>query len=174
MDARFILFLAALGFTSWANAQQPGTVASSDSTALVQGIHSTAPWIADQVLALHATRDPAQRKLLADALADSTGALTRRWRQVFPEEDDGWLMASTYNGLAAVFDAGTPGAGAPYRAIAAAFENSDPIPYRPDMYHALEAISNHAWSLARAKHPQRVQRLLGKLDAANVDLVVAL
>ncbi|MCO5273348.1 MAG: hypothetical protein M9900_00340 [Flavobacteriales bacterium] len=149
-------------------------MASSDSTALVQGIHSTAPWIADQVLALHATRDPAQRKILADELADRTDALTRRWRQVFPEEDDGWVMASTYNGLAAVFDAGTPGAGAPYRAIAAAFENSDPAPFRPDMYHALQAISDRAWSLARAKNAKRAERLLGKLDAANMDLVVAL
>lgn len=146
----------------------------ADSAAVVQAMHNIEPWIAAQIEALHAAKDPAHVQQLSQALSDRTDSLARRFRQVFPEEDDGWMLASTYNGLAAVLDATTPGAGTPFQAIAAAYQYSDPDPYRPDLYQALNAISERAWSLARATNPERVKRLLEKLDADHVDLVVAL
>lgn len=154
-------------------AQSTSGSSSEDSAAVVAAIHALEPWIAAQLGTLHATGDPVQRRSLANELADSTDGLARRWRLVFPEEDDGWMMASAYNGLAAALDATNPGAGAAYRGVAAALQYSDPAPYRPARYQALRSISDRAWSLARAKDPVRVQRLLGKLDAAHVELATA-
>lgn len=140
---------------------------------MVEAIHTIEPWIGEQINALHTATNPAEVRELAHAISLRTDSLTRRFRQVFPEEDDGWIMASAFNGLAAALDGTDPGAGAAYRGMAAAAQYSDPVPYRPDMYKALQSISDRAWSLARARDPVRVQRLLGKLDAAHEELAAA-
>ncbi len=141
---------------------------------MTEAIHTIEPWIGEQVTALHAATNPEEVRQIANMLSLRTDSLAHRFKEVFPEEQDGWITASAYNGLAAALDATSPGAGAAYRGIAAAVQYSDPDPYRPPMYQALQSISDRAWSLARAKKPQRVERLLGKLDADRVDLIATL
>ena len=144
------------------------------AAAVVVAFHANEPWIGERINALHTATNPAEVRLLADELSKRTDSMACRFRQVFPEKDDGSIMASTYNGLAAALDATDPGAGAAYRGVAAVLQYSDPAPYRPAMYQALRSISDRAWSLARAKNPQRMQRLLEKLDADRVTLSTAL
>ncbi|MBS1568140.1 MAG: hypothetical protein JST45_01740 [Bacteroidetes bacterium] len=168
------LLLLTAGASAFASEPCKNQPCPADSAAVVEAIHTIEPWIGEQINALHAAINPAEVRGLAHTISLRTDSLARRFRQVFPEEDDGWIMASAYNGLATALDATNPGAGTPYRAIATAFQYSDPAPYRPAMYQALRSISDRAWSLARAKNPQRAARLLEKLDADRVDLVVAL
>lgn len=166
-----LLTAGASAFASEPCKEQP---CPADSAAVVEAIHTIEPWIGEQINALHAATDPATVRELAHAISLRTDSLAMCFRQVFPEEDDGWIMATAYNGLAAALDATNPGAGAAYRGVAAVLQYSDPTPYRPAMYQALRSISDRAWSLARTKNPQRAARLLEKLDADRVDLVVAL
>ncbi len=176
MPVRLVLsyLLLATGPIAFAGEPCKEQPCAADSAAVVAAIHTIEPWIGEQINALHTAQDPEEVRQLAAALSLRTDSLARCFRQVFPEEDDGWIMATAYNGLAAALNATNPGAGAAYRGIAAAVQYSDPDPYRPAMYKALRSIADRAWALARAKDPKRVERLLEKLDADHMDLVVAL
>lgn len=146
----------------------------ADSTNVVSAIREAEPWIAQQVEALKRTSNPVERGIIANALSAHTDSLARQFRTVFPDNDDGWMMFSMYNGLASAVACESPGLAAVYRAVASTALYSGNSPYRPAMYQALRSISDRAWSLARAKRPERVERLLEKLDADRLDLVVAL
>ncbi|MDX9750846.1 MAG: hypothetical protein RBT71_07170 [Flavobacteriales bacterium] len=151
--------------------EQPCTV---DSAAVVEAIHTLEPWIGEQINALHTATNPAEVRTLANALHARTDSLARRFRETFPDNDDGWSLFGLYSGMAAAYGTCAPALAAVYNTAAVTALYSGTNPYRPDMYQALQSISDRAWQLARARNPQRAKRLLEKLDADRVDLVLAL
>lgn len=145
-----------------------------DSAAVVQALHAMAPWISTQVNLLQQASSPVELRRTAARLSERTDSLARRFREVFPAEDDDYMTGVVFNALAAGLDASCPGLAAAYRSVGTAMQFSDPDPYRPDPYRAVQAISERARSLARAKNDARIARLLEKLDSDRVDLIVAL
>ena len=166
-----VLMVSASAFASEPCKEQP---CPADSAAVVEAIHTIEPWIGDQINTLHAATNPAEVRELAQVLSLRTDSLARQFREVFPANDDDWSLFGLYSGLAAAYSTCAPALAASYNALAASALYSGSDPYRPAMYQALQSISDRAWSLAQAKNPQRAARLLEKLDADRVDLVMAL
>ncbi|MGB3525874.1 MAG: hypothetical protein WBB32_07915 [Flavobacteriales bacterium] len=166
--------LAFLGQGTFAQGPCEQSRSPSDSVAIVEAIRRAEPWIADQLDAMKTSTDPAEVQARAMELSQRTDSLARQFRKVFPDNDEGWMLFGMYSGLAAASDACAPGLAAVYRASAAAALFSGDSPYRPEMYQALNSISEQAWSLARAKRPERSQRLLEKLTAEYLDLIFSL
>jgi hypothetical protein len=172
-----IIFSASLAFLAQGSAAQgplEPSRSSSDSVAIVEAIHRTEPWIADQLEAMKISTDPVEIRALAMDLSQRTDSLAGQFRKVFPDNDDGWMLFGLYSGLAAASVASAPGLAAVYRSSAATALYSGDSPYRPEMYKSLNSISERAWSLARSKRPERSQRLLDKLTAEHLDLIFAL
>lgn len=170
----FSLILLATGPIAFASEPCKAQPCPEDSAAVTEAIHTIEPWIGEQITALHAATNPEEVRQIANALCMRTDSLARQFRKVFPDNDDGWSLFGLYSGLAAAYSTCAPGLAAVYRAVAASALYSGPDPYRPAAYQALRSISDRAWSLVRAKNPQRKERLLEKLDADRVDLIVAL
>lgn len=175
MKLRTSIALGLLLFAVRTVASAPGQAQPrEDSTAVVQALQAIVPWINAQVDRLEQTSDPVELRHTARQLAERTDSLAHAFREIFPAADDGYVTASAFNGLAAALDASCPGLAAAYRSMGAAMQYSDPDPYRPDLYRAVQTIADRANSLARAKNKTRIARLLEKLEADRVDLIVAL
>ncbi len=166
-----LLTASASAFASEPCKEQP---CAADPAAVVEANRTIEPWIGEQINAIHAATNPEEVRQVANALSLRTDSLTRQFREVFPDNDDGWSKFGLYSGLAAAYSTCAPALAAAYNALAASALYSGPDPYRPAIYEALRSISDRAWQLARAKNPQRAERLLEKLDADRVDLVLAL
>lgn len=176
MDLRQFLCAAV---TAWAGHAFAGETENSrtttlDSAAVVTAIHQVEPWIAEKLDAIQHTSDIGQVQAIASRISQRTDSLAKRFRHVFPDDDDSWTMFSIYTGLAAAMDACNPGLAAVYRATAATAVVTGEAPYRPPLYRALAAISDRSSALAHAKRAERTQRLIEKLRSDHVDLVTAL
>lgn len=118
--------------------------------------------------------NPTQVHHAATLVAQHSDSLATRFRQVFPADDDGWTQFSLYNGLASAISGDSPGLAAVYRATGTALLFGADDPYRPSVYRTVATISELSAELARTRKPERKARLLEKLEAARIDLIVAL
>lgn len=176
MDLRHFICLIPIPIVGHAFAGDPVPVgtAAKDSAAIVEAIRQVEPWIAKELGGIENTSDITQVQAIASKIAQRTDSLAKRFRTVFPDDDDGWMMFGIYSGLAAAVDACNPGLAAVYRSSAAVALYSGEDPFRPPLYHALITISDRAWSLSHAKRAGRSERLIDKLRADHVDLITAL
>lgn len=145
-----------------------------DPVAVFATIQLVEPWIAEQIELIEQARGPEQVNAIAGAISARTDSLVRQFRKAFPDEGDGWTMFSLYNGLASAVACENPGLAAVYRSVGTVALYADDDPYRPKAYQALIRLSDHAWSLSKAKNPQRMARLVEKLRADHVDLIADL
>lgn len=174
MHIRFILLCAITGWATSAFGKGADTTSfHRDSAEVVEAIHAMAPWLGQQLVELENATTPEQSRRLALLIAERTDSLTNRFREVFPDDDDGIMLFSLYNGLAAALGCSEPALAAMYRTMGTAALFSGYSPYRPASYRALFALSEQAWEMARATRPARKHRLLGQLQGSYAELVAA-
>lgn len=174
MHIRFILLFVITGWaTSTFGKSADTTSFHRDSTKVVEAIHAMAPWLGQQLVELENATTPVQSRRLALLIAERTDSLANRFREVFPDDDDGIMLFSVYNGLAAALGCSEPALAAMYRTMGTAALFSGDSPYRPASYLALSALSEQAWEMARATRAARKHRLLGQMQSTYTELVAA-
>ncbi|MCO6481242.1 MAG: hypothetical protein J5I62_00465 [Flavobacteriales bacterium] len=174
MHIRFILLCAITGWATSAFGKGADTASfSRDSAEVVNAVRQVEPWLGDRLTELENATTPEQSRRLAIRIAERTDSLASRFREVFPDDDDGMALYSMYNGLAAAFSCTDPGLAGVYRTMGTAALFSGDSPYRPASYRALFALSEQAWEMARATRPARKHRLLGQLQGSYAELVAA-
>lgn len=174
MSIRFILLFVITGWATSAFGRGADTTSfHRDSTEVVEAIHTIGPWLGQRIAELENASTPEQSRRLALLIAERTDGLTSRFREVFPDDDDGIMLFGMFNGLAAALGCSEPALAAAYRAMGTAALYSGDSPYRPASYHALSALSELAWEMAHATRAVRKQHLLGQLRDTYAELVAA-
>lgn len=174
MHIRLILLLVITGWATSAFGKGADTTSfHRDSTEVVEAIHTIGPWLGQRIAELENASTPEQSRRLALLIAEQTDVLASRFRDVFPDDDDGIMLFGVFNGLAAALGCSDPALAAAYRTAGTAALYSGDSPYRPASYRALYALSEQAWEMARATRPARKHRLLGQLQGTYAELVAA-
>lgn len=153
MSIRFILLFVITGWATSAFGKGADTTSfHRDSAEVVEAIHTIGPWLGQRIAELDNASTPEQSRRVALLIAERTDALASRFREVFPDDDDGIMLFGMFNGLAAALGCSA---------------------YRPASYRTLSALSELAWEMAHATRAVRKQHLLGQLRDTYAELVAS-